>query len=108
MGLTQSGGPSLRKSMKDSEYELRSKREYLLQMGKDFTENYRDLKDLGSFLPTLGTTGQKCLHRSRSQGFPGSPVVENPPCNARDASSIPAMGRSHVPRGQVSPVCHNY
>ena len=40
--------------MKDSEYKLRSKREYLLQMGKDFTENYRDLKDLGSFLPTLG------------------------------------------------------
>ena len=54
MGLTQSGGPSLRKSTKDSEYELRSQREYLLQMGKDFTENYWGLKDLGSFLLTLG------------------------------------------------------
>ena len=66
--------------MKDSEYELRGKREYLLQMGKGFTENYRDLKDLGSFLLTV-TAGQKHLHRSRSQGFPGGPVVENPPCN---------------------------
>ena len=37
VGLTQSGGPSLRKSMKDSEHELRSKREYLLQMGQKIT-----------------------------------------------------------------------
>ena len=32
-------------------------------------------------------------------GFPGGPVVKNPPCNAGDASSVPGPGRSHMPRG---------
>ena len=31
-------------------------------------------------------------------GFPGGPVVKNPPCNARDTSLIPGPGRSHMPR----------
>ena len=29
-------------------------------------------------------------------GFPGGPVVKNPPCNATDTSSILVLGRSHV------------
>ena len=29
-------------------------------------------------------------------GFPGGPVVKNPPCNARDTSSIPGPGRLHM------------
>ena len=32
------------------------------------------------------------------RGFPGGPVVKNPPANAGDTGSIPALGRSHVPR----------
>ena len=32
-------------------------------------------------------------------GFPGSPVVKNLPCNAGDTSSIPGLGRSHMPHG---------
>ena len=32
-------------------------------------------------------------------GFPGGPVVENPPANAGDADWIP---------GTTKPVCHNY
>ena len=32
-------------------------------------------------------------------GFLGGPVVKNPPCNAGDTSSIPGLGRSHVPGG---------
>ena len=35
----------------------------------------------------------------RGLGFPGGPVVKNPPCNARDPGSIPGPGRSHMPRG---------
>ena len=31
-------------------------------------------------------------------GFPGGPVVKNPPCNARDTGSIPGLGRSHMLR----------
>ena len=31
--------------------------------------------------------------------FPGGPVVENLPCNARDTGSIPDLGRSHMPWG---------
>ena len=28
--------------------------------------------------------------------FPGGSVVKNPPANARDTSSIPDLGRSHM------------
>ena len=31
--------------------------------------------------------------------FPGGPVVENLPANARDTGSIPAAGRFHMPWG---------
>ena len=30
-------------------------------------------------------------------GFPGSPVVKNLPCNAKDTSSVPGPGRFHTP-----------
>jgi len=33
------------------------------------------------------------------QGFPGGPVIKNLPFNARDISSIPGLGRSHMPWG---------
>ena len=29
-------------------------------------------------------------------GFPGGPVVKNPPVKARDIGSIPSLGRSHM------------
>ena len=32
------------------------------------------------------------------QALPGGPVVKNPPCNAREAGSVPGQGRSHMPR----------
>ena len=31
--------------------------------------------------------------------FPGGPVVKNLPANAANTGSIPALGRSHMPRG---------
>ena len=37
-------------------------------------------------------------HKINKESFPGSPVVRNPPCNARDTSSIPIPGRPHMPR----------
>ena len=33
-------------------------------------------------------------------GFPGGPVVQNPPCSAEDTSLIPGPGRSHMPWGR--------
>ena len=36
--------------------------------------------------------------RNAKGGFPGSPVIKNLPCNARDTSCIPALGRSHMPQ----------
>ena len=30
------------------------------------------------------------------QGFPGGPVVKNPPCNARGIHLIPGLGRFHM------------
>ena len=38
-----------------------------------------------------------------SRDFSGSPVIENPPCNAGDMGSIPGKGRSHMPIEQLSP-----
>jgi len=32
------------------------------------------------------------------RGFPGGPVVENPPASPRDTGPIPAPGRSHMPQ----------
>ena len=37
------------------------------------------------------------LLKERFGDFPGGPVVENPLCNARDTSSIPGLGKFHVP-----------
>ena len=33
------------------------------------------------------------------EGFPGGPVVKNPPANARDTGLIPGLGKSHMPPG---------
>ena len=37
--------------------------------------------------------------------FPGGLVIKNPPASAGDTSSIPGLGRFHVP---TKPVNHNY
>ena len=34
--------------------------------------------------------------RKTSEGFPGGPVVRNPPANGGDTGLIPGPGRSHV------------
>ena len=54
------------------------------------------------------------------RGFPGGPVVKNPPAKAGDTGSIPGPRRSHVLQGnrahttnpepelrERSPACHN-
>ena len=43
----------------------------------------------------------------RSRGFPGGPVVKNPPANEGDTGSIPGPGRSHMLQG-TEPVYHKY
>ena len=35
--------------------------------------------------------------------FPGGAVFKNPPANAGDTSSIPGLGRSHMPRSNEAP-----
>ena len=42
------------------------------------------------------------LLSTHMQGFPGGPVVRNPPCNARDTSLIPDPGRSHIPQENLA------
>ena len=39
------------------------------------------------------------LLENGSAGFPGGPVVKEPPANPRDTGSVPAPGRSHMPSG---------
>ena len=36
-------------------------------------------------------------------GFPGGSVVKNPPSNSGHVSSIPDLGRPHVPPEQINP-----
>ena len=38
------------------------------------------------------------LRNDKGLGFPGGPVVENPPASAGDTGSSPGPGRSHMPR----------
>ena len=50
------------------------------------------------------STGSALKHReveikTSLLGFPGSPVVKNPPCNTRDTGSIPGPGRPHMRQG---------
>ena len=57
----------------------------------------------------------KCIRNYQQWDFPGGPVVENPSCNAGDASLIPGWG-TKIPHAmeQLSraatrePVCRNY
>ena len=37
--------------------------------------------------------------KNSTEGFPGGPVVKNPPANAGNMGSIPGSGRSHMPWG---------
>ena len=37
--------------------------------------------------------------KQKVEGFPGGPVVRNPPANPGDTGSIRDPERSHVPRG---------
>ena len=57
-----------------------------------------------SIFPGLHQTLYFVKHKSKSgtlkkthAGFPGGPVVKNLPCNARDTSLIPGLGRYHMP-----------
>ena len=34
----------------------------------------------------------------KHEDFPGSPVIKNPPCNARDTGLIPGLERSYRPQ----------
>ena len=36
--------------------------------------------------------------KNATPDFPGGAVLKNPPANAGDTGSIPARGRSHMPR----------
>ena len=38
------------------------------------------------------------------ENFPDGPVVKNPVSNARDAGSIPGLGRVHMPRNYLAHV----
>ena len=38
------------------------------------------------------------LNKENYWGFPGGPVVKNPPANAGDMDWIPGPGRSHMPQ----------
>ena len=41
---------------------------------------------------------ENMFHKSEDRDFPGGAVVKNPPANAGNTGSIPAPGRSHMPR----------
>jgi len=77
-------------------------------------EAWANMTGLIGMLPTpTGRTGRMItgwfyqkLKWGEGGGIPGRSVVKNLPCNARDAGSIPGLGRSHM-RGLTKPVLHN-
>ena len=46
---------------------------------------------------TLLRVWQQLYEMPLARGFPGGPVVKNPPANAGDKGSIPGARRSHTP-----------
>ena len=44
----------------------------------------------------MGTDYQFCMIKQFWRAFPGGPVAKNPPANARDMSSVPGPGQSHM------------
>ena len=44
----------------------------------------------------MGTDYQFCMIKQFWRDFPGGPVAKNPPANARDMSSVPGPGQSHM------------
>ena len=53
-------------------------------------------------------TWEKMKGKKEKYGFPGSPVVENLPCNAGDTGFISGQ-KTKIPHtwGAIKPVCHN-
>ena len=64
-----------------------------IQIGKE------DIKLLAFADDTILHEKNLKIPSKTNKGFPGGPVVKNLPCNARDTSSIPGPGRSHMPSG---------
>ena len=60
------------------------------------------------FHPTTFISATFCLRsfKSQVQDFPSCSVVNNPPANAGNMSSIPGPGRSHMPRSN-KPMSHS-
>ena len=56
--------------------------------------------------PVTGSRNAKDFHpfiesevfKVGKEGFPGGPVIKNPPANAGDTGLIPDLGRSHLPQ----------
>ena len=49
-------------------------------------------------LSTLTDYQTPRIKKKKKEGFPDDSVVENPPANAGDMSSIPDVGTSHMPQ----------
>ena len=60
----------------------------------------------GSFmlLALAPTSWGQARHKEMSPGFPGGPVVKNPPAGAEDTGSTPGLGGSHL----TKLVCCNF
>ena len=56
-------------------------------------------ENVGGKLLDVGL-GNDFLHltlKAKATGFPGGAVIKNPPANAGDTGSSPALGRCHMP-----------
>ena len=58
------------------------------------SDKLQSIHTMGKLLSTKKKTKQKTCYR----GLPGGPVGKNPPANVGDRGSIPAPGRSPMPR----------
>ena len=54
------------------------------------------------FIGNKGMNQKEDQKKNSADGFLDSPVVKNPPCNARDTGLILDPGRSHMPQSNLN------
>ena len=97
-----------------------------IQWGKDSLFNKQCWENWTATCKRIKLDYSHTMNKKKFKDFPGDTVVKNPPANAGDMGSIPAPGRSHMPRSNkahapqllslcsrarattTKPACHNY
>ena len=74
-------------------------------MRKEARRDQREGKESSIYLFFHSLSNVACdplVYEEHMEDFHHSPVVENPPTNARETHLIPGLGRFHMPQGHYA------